>query len=185
MSGVGWFYRDEAEWATLVERLKLTACPHCRVVGMLIRHGVLIGFDDSGDRQTVRARRVFCSNRHRRYGCGRTVSVWFAGKIRRLSLTTRTVWAFLRQAVAGSIAAAVREAKHARCDRTFRRVWKRFQRSQSAIRTALLARGPPPGLAIVSPRPAAAEVLAHLQTLFPCSQCPIAAFQSAMRSFFL
>ena len=72
-----WFCRDEAEWAAIVERLKLTPCPHCRTVGTLIRHGVLTGFDDSSSRRTVRARRIFCSNRHRRCGCGRTVSVWF------------------------------------------------------------------------------------------------------------
>jgi hypothetical protein len=36
-----WFCRGEAEWAAIVERLKLTACPHCRTVGTLIRHGVL------------------------------------------------------------------------------------------------------------------------------------------------
>jgi hypothetical protein len=61
-----WFCRDDAEWTALVERLKLTPCPHCRAVGTLIRHGVLTGFDDSSPRRTVRARRIFCSNRHRR-----------------------------------------------------------------------------------------------------------------------
>jgi len=104
VSGERWFYRDDAEWAAIAERLKRTACPHCRVVGTLIRHGVLVGFDDGSPRRTVRAKRVFCSNRHRRSGCGRTVSVWFADKIRRLSLTARTVWGFLRRAVAGSLA---------------------------------------------------------------------------------
>ena len=73
----------------LRERLKQTPCPHCKVVGTLIRHGFLYGFDESNpQRKTVRARRIFCSNRHARRGCGRTFSVWFADKIRRLSLTT-------------------------------------------------------------------------------------------------
>ena len=185
MNGERWFYRSEDEWAAIVERLKRTACPHCRAVGTLIRHGVLAGFDDSSPRRTVRARRVFCSNRHRRRGCGRTVSVWIAEKIRRLSLTARTVWAFLQRAVAGSIAAAIRETNCPRCERTFRRVWNRFRRNQSAIRTALLNRGPPPDIsAAPSSRPADAQVLAHLQTTFPADS-PIAAFQSATRSFFL
>ena len=186
MSDVRWFCRGEAEWAAIVERLKLTPCPHCRTVGTLIRHGVLTGFDDSSARKTVRARRIFCSNRHRRGGCGRTVSVWFADKIRRLSLTTRTVWTFLQRAVAGSIAAAIRASKSSRSDRTLRRVWARFQRNQSAIRTALLSRGPPPdGSAASSRRPVAAQVFAHLSATFPHADCPIAAFQQATRFFFV
>ncbi|MGL6095235.1 MAG: hypothetical protein ACRC7O_05450 [Fimbriiglobus sp.] len=32
-----WFYRSDGEWTALAERLKLTACPHCRAVGTLIR----------------------------------------------------------------------------------------------------------------------------------------------------
>jgi hypothetical protein len=170
----------------MVERLKLTPCPHCKVVGTLIRHGVLTGFDDSNPRRIVRARRIFCSNRHRRKGCGRTISVWITDKIRRLSLTTRTVWTFLKCAVAGSIAAATRATNSPRSDRTFRRIWHRFQQSQSAIRTALLIRGPPPeGSAASSRRPAEAEVLTHLRSTFPQADCPIAAFQQTMRSFFV
>ena len=185
-----WFCRNDAEWDAIVERLKLTPCPHCRTVGTLIRHGVLTGFDDSSPRRTVRARRIFCSNRHRRCGCGRTISVWFADKIRRLSLTTRTLWTFLKRAVAGSIAAAINATDCPRSDRTFRRVWSRFQRGQSAIRTALLSRGPPPDWPADSPaassrRPAAAQVLAHLQFTFAHADCPIAAFQQATRSFFV
>ena len=181
-----WFCRGEAEWTAIVERLKLTPCPHCRTVGTLIRHGVLTGFDDSSPRRTVRARRIFCSNRHRQCGCGRTVSVWFADRIRRLSVTTRTVWTFLKRAVAGSIAAAIRDTDSPRSDRTFRRIWSRFQRGQSAIRTALLNRGPPPDwTAASSRRPAEAQVLAHLQSTFPQVDCPIAAFQQTTRSFFM
>jgi hypothetical protein len=68
-----WFYRNAAEWLALADRLKLTPCPHCRVVGALNRHGFLYGFDDSSPRRkTVRARRIFCSNRCARRGCGRT-----------------------------------------------------------------------------------------------------------------
>jgi hypothetical protein len=181
-----WFCRDDAEWTALVERLKLTPCPHCRAVGTLIRHGVLTGFDDSTPRRTVRARRVFCSNRHRRRGCGRTISVWSADKIRRLSLTTRTVWTFLKRAVAGTIAAAIRATNSVRSERTLRRVWTRFRRAQTAIRTALLNRGPPPAFAAASTRrPAEALVLDHLQSAFPQADCPVAAFQAATRSFFL
>lgn len=94
-----WFYRSAEEWITLAERLKQTPCPHCQVVGTLIRHGYLRGYDGSSpQRKTIRARRIHCSNRQARRGCGRTVSVWCADKIRRLSLTTGVLWRFLHRA---------------------------------------------------------------------------------------
>lgn len=181
-----WFYRREEEWIEIAERLKQTPCPHCKTVGTLNRHGVLTGYDDSNPQPTLRARRIFCSNRRLRPGCGRTFSIWLADKIRRLSITTRTLWTFLQHAVAGSIAAAIKAVNCPRCNRTFQRIWKRFDRGQSASRTALLGRGPPPELPAASVRrAAAAQVLAHLQASFSNTDCPIAAFQLATRSFFV
>jgi hypothetical protein len=188
------FYRSTQEWIALVERLKLTPCPHCKVVGMLIRHGFLYGFDDSSpQRRTLRARRVFCSNRQARRGCGRTFSVWLADKIRRLGLTAGALWRFLQDAARGRLAAAIRAARCHLSDRTLQRVWKRFDLGQSKIRTALSARCPPPMwppmLATTLPtepgHPPAQQVLAHLQAAFPDAGCPIAAFQLALGIFFV
>jgi hypothetical protein len=182
-----WFYRSDEEWVALAERLKLTPCPHCKVVGSLIRHGFLYGFDDgSPRRKTLRARRVFCSNRQVRRGCGRTFSVWLADKIRRLSLTTGCLWRFLQRAVAAGIPAAVRAVDCHLSDRNLQRIWKRFDQGQSKIRTALSGKCPPPQLpAKSSRRPAAAQVLAHLQAAFPDADCPITAFQQTLRTFFV
>jgi hypothetical protein len=181
------FTTHDHEWTAFVERLKLVACPHCRRVGMLVRHGYLRGYDDTSPRRkTVRARRVFCSNRHRRTGCGRTFSVWMASKIRRLSLTSWSLLVFLQRAAAGSLAAAIRETNASRSDRTLRRIWKRFDRGQSRLRTALHGRAPPPeSLSPPARRPDAAQVLAHLHAAFPDVDCPIAAFQQATGTFFL
>ena len=177
-----WFYRSEAEWTHLVERLKLTACPHCRVVGRLIRHGCLVGYDES-QRKSLRARRIYCSNRHAQRGCGRTISVWLADKIRRLSLSTRVVWRFLRQVLASSIAAATRSmTEFERSDRTWQRLWHRFARAQSTLRTVLLRRCPPPKLSAERPE---AQVIAHLQTAFPQADCPLAAYQHTLHLFCL
>lgn len=179
-----WFYRSDEQWIAMAERLKQTACPHCQVVGTLIRHGFLYGFDDRCPRRkTVRARRIFCSNRQARPGCGRTFSVWLADKIRRLCLTTGTLWHFLQRAVADGIQAALRAADGPLSDRTWLRIWKRFRQGQSPIRTALAARCPPPALA-AAPRPAA-HTLAHLRAAFPDADCPITAFQQTLRTFFV
>ena len=187
MSDDRWFYRDEAEWAALVERLKRTPCPHCQAVGALNRHGSLHGYDDgSPRRKALRARRVFCSNRNRRPGCGRTVSVWIATKIRRSSLTTGSLWAFLQRAVRDGLAPAIRVAPERRCPRSWRRVWRRFGLAQSRLRTALLSRGPPPtGPPAPARRPDLAHTLAHLAATFPHAADSLAAFQSATRSFVL
>jgi hypothetical protein len=181
------FFRSDDQWNAIRERLKLTPCPHCQVVGTLIQHGFLYGFDESSpQRKTRRARRIFCSNRTERPGCGRTFSVWLADKIRRLSLTAHSLWTFLLRAVTGSLLAAVRAAPCHLSDRTWQRIWKRFDLGQSKIRTALLARCPPPELPSgPSHRPAAAQVLAHLQAAFPHADCPIADFQQTLRTFFL
>ncbi len=182
-----WFFRSEAEWNAIAERLKQTACPHCKAVGTLNRHGFLRGYDEGdSQRKTVRARRIFCSNRHRRHGCGRTFSVFTADKIRRLSVTTGTLWRFLQRAVADSIAAASRVvADCRRSERTWQRIWNRFALGQSKIRTALLACRPPPELPAESPCRPAAQVLAHLQATFPDAVCPIAVYQHSMRTFFV
>jgi hypothetical protein len=179
-----WFYRGVDEWIAIAERLKQTPCPHCKAVGALIRHGFLYGFDDrSPQRKTLRARRIFCSNRNARPGCGRTFSVWLADKIRRLSLTTGALWRFLQHVAAAGIRAAIRAAECHLSDRTWQRVWKRFDLGQSKIRTALLGRCPPPTLP-AEHRPAA-HTLAHLHTAFPNAHCPIADFQHAMQAFFV
>ena len=183
MGEVRRFYRGEAEWNTIAERLKQTPCPHCKAVGTLNRHGNWHGYDSSLGRETLRARRVFCSNRNARPGCGRTFSVWPADNIRRLSVTAGTLWKFLQRAVADSIAAAIRAVKCHLSDRTMQRVWQRFDLGQSKIRTALLERCKPPDLS-ASHRPVA-QVLAHLHAAFPDADCPIAAYQHATKTFFV
>ena len=182
-----WFVRNAAEWDAIAERLKLTPCPHCQVVGMLIRHGCLYGFDENNHRRkTLRARRIFCSNRRARRGCGRTFSVWCADKVRRLSLTTAGLWRFLKHAAYGSIRAAIAAARCHLCERTLQRIWKRFDQGQSKIRTALCRVCPPPQLpAAPAQRTAAAHVLAHLQAAFPKADCSIATFQHTLRTLFI
>lgn len=185
-----WFVRGGDEWDAFAEQLKLMSCPHCKRVGALVRHGFLRGFDDQNPRRkVVRARRVFCSNRHARPGCGRTFSVWDADKIRRLSLTTDCLWRFLKRVAVDRMSPAIRAADGHLSERTWQRIWKRFDRGQSNIRTALARRCPPPELPARAPplpphRPAA-QVLAHLQAAFPGADCPIAAFQHALHTFFV
>ncbi len=183
-------YRDDREWTAIAQRLKHMPCPHCKVVGALIRHGCFSGSDERNPRRKIlRARRVFCSNRQARPGCGRTFSVWLANNLRRLSVSADTLWQFLQVAVTASVLAASQAVGCQRSVRTWQRIWQRFDRAQSKIRTALCGRSPPPE---TPPRPetkparqTAAHVLAHLQAAFPDAQCPIAEFQHTMQTFFV
>jgi hypothetical protein len=173
-------YRHEDHGQDLAAQLKLTRCPHCHVVGALIRHGFLYGYSHAQPGPpTRRGRRFLCSNRHRRPGCGRTFSICPPDTLRRLSLGTAALWRFLQAAVAGTLAAATAAITDCcRSDRT----WHRFRLGQSRLRTALANRCAPPALpACHCP---AAHVLAHLQTAFPEAGCPIAAFQLELGCFF-
>jgi hypothetical protein len=186
MAAIPRFYRTDQQRLAIVEQLKLTPCPHCNRVDSLILHGFLYGFDDSNPpRKTRRARRVFCSNRNLRTGCGRTFTVWPADRIRRLSLTAHTLWTFLQRAVTTTIADAIRTASSHLSHRTWQRIWSRFLVAQSAIRTALNPRCPPPIPPPDSSHSPAAETIAHLQAAFPNDNSPIASFQYESAMFFM
>ena len=166
-------------------KLRITPCPHCKKVGSLIKHGFLRGYDqDHQLNKTVRAARVFCSNRKRAQGCGRTFSVWMADKIKRLFLNADSLWKFLSQAVANNNKLdAFRKLNSGLSDSAPYRIWKRFLQAQAAIRTALTGLCKPPQVASENP---AQLTLAHLQKAFQeHSLSPIAAFGATLQTFFM
>lgn len=176
--------KSDEEFKAALARLKWTTCPHCKRAGNLIRHGYLRGFDDQHPRnKTVRAQRVYCSNRRRADGCGRTFNIWWADKVGRLFLTAQSLWAFLKKAVdTGNKRQAFRDLASDLSDSAPYRIWKRFLQAQSAIRTALADLiGPPPCTA----EHPGAQTLAHLEAAFPDHGSPIAAFQAKLDAFFL
>lgn len=181
-----WICSSRPEVEALHARLKTTPCPHCKKVGSLIRHGFLRGYDQEHQlHKTMRATRIFCSNRNRSTGCGRTFSVWMADKIRRLFLGADSLWAFLTQAAAGNNKlAAFRKLDSGLSDSAPYRIWKRFVQAQATIRTALTGLCPAPRTESETP---AQLTLAHLQEAFQEARglSPIAAFQARLQSFFV
>jgi hypothetical protein len=172
------------EFNAVLAELKLTACPHCKSVGNLIRHGYLRGYDEKHPhRKTVRAQRIFCSNRGRVNGCGRTFGVWWADKVRRLFLTATSLWIFLKQAVTtGNKLQAFRGLNSGLSDSAPYRIWKRFREAQSAIRTALNPLCQPPN--VVSDQPTAFTI-AFVETAFAEHPSPIVAFQVKLQTSFM
>jgi hypothetical protein len=176
---------SQLEVDNLQARLKITPCPHCKEVGSLIKHGFLRGYDQEHQRnKTVRAARVYCSNRNRATGCGRTFSVWMADRIKQLFLCADSLWQYLSDAInSGNKLDAFRKLHSGLSDSAPYRIWRRFLNAQAAIRTALIGLCEPPQ--IVSDCPVQLT-LAHLQKAFqehPLS--PIAAFGATLQSFFI
>lgn len=187
MTEVPRFYTDHNQWTSIGKQLKLMPCPHCQRVGTLNQHGTLYGYDAAAKKKTVRAQRLLCSNRHRRPGCGRTWSVWLADKFRRVSISADLLWKFLNGVVHTGIREALRRvAEYPLQERTWRRIWNRFNNAKCQLRTTLWACcSPPDDVAPAATHRPAAHVLAHVQTAFPKAQCPITSFQQTLQTFFL
>lgn len=57
--------------------IRLSPCPHCHSVGHLMKHGFLYGNSpESPVGKIKRARRIYCSNRGQKSGCGKTHGIY-------------------------------------------------------------------------------------------------------------
>ena len=171
----------------LLTKLKITPCPHCKCIGFLNRHGSLIGYSLNQMGNTVRgarAVRVYCSNRHRSNGCGRTFSVWTADKIKQLFLSADSLWQFIYEAIrSGNKLQAFRNLKCGLSDSAAYHIWRRFRNAQVAIRTALTALCQPPHVESDCPATLTVE---HLAKAFQGNKLsPIAAFAATLNAFFV
>lgn len=155
--------------------LKSVPCPRCRGVGHLNRHGHLHGYGEEGSERVVRGWRIFCSNRGRRRGCGRTHSVLLATLLPRRSVRAAQFWKFLQSCVSGSSLKAAWETVTS----TFSlecgyRLWKVFVKTQPRLRS-LLYRIVKPG---DSPfKNSLFQTIEHLHSAFSEAECPLRAFQ--------
>lgn len=180
------FVRDRPALDEALLHAKQTACPHCRRAGMVVGHGLLLGYAERGNDREIRGRRLLCSARFRRSGCGRTFSVLLATVIARFTARTSTVAALLEAAVRGSSRKAAWEWMQESAAgapglslRSAYRLWARLGAAQSRIRTALCALTQPP--VITDSRPIA-QVLAHLRLAFGGAGCLLAAYQLGLQS---
>jgi hypothetical protein len=164
----------EAELHQYMLGLKLMPCPHCGRVGYIIGHGFLGGYSETGQEQVVRGRRFFCSNRHRRLGCGRTFSVLLADVLMGFMVRAHTLWNYLQGVLDGlSRKAAWERTAGAFSLESGYRLWRKLQGAQAHIRALLHRRRPPPDSSAEEPL---AQLSAHLLCVFP-SDCPFSSFQ--------
>jgi hypothetical protein len=155
--------------------LKQLSCPHCEQSETLNRHSILYGNDPSDCAQgRERGQRVFCSNRGRRGGCGKTFSVFLADTLPRHTLTATLLWKWLIHKLAGLSAKAAVE--------TVYQVGRKLRLRLDRLRTLLCRKHAPPSSAQADP---VLQSVEHLQSAFPRHECPPAAFQLGFQLPFL
>ena len=97
-------------WAQRTHRtpfsLKQLRCPLCGAAETLNRHSKLQGNDPDTNcgGQVQRGQRVWCSNRGRRGGCGRSVSIFLAEVLPRHTVRAPALWSLLDRLLAGRFA---------------------------------------------------------------------------------
>jgi hypothetical protein len=165
--GLPRFVGDECALRTVLFGLKLAPCPHCRRTGALNGHGLLRGYAEGESAVVVRGRRVFCSNRARRPGCGQTFSVRLRAVLAGFVVRTLTLWLFVSAVVSGLTrrAAWLRATGATGAKLSLSsgyRLWRRLSAAQSALRARLWREAPAPGSAAYEPL---AELLAHVSTV--------------------
>lgn len=179
------FYRRESEFHTVHLRLKQQPCPHCKRTGALILHGYLHGYDlTKVNKRMIRGHRIFCSNRNRRRGCGRTFSVVLAVLLKRFVVQTSHLWSFLRNIVDGMNTFQAFNTDKIPLSRTsIYRLYKRVYFHQSSIRSLLLKRSAPPR--DIQQRNPLIKTIRHIQLAFKRRTNPPAAFQYHFQRSFL
>ena len=176
------FYKKEEQFQSFYLRLKLMMCPHCNLSGCLILHGYLDGNSDRGNAQIRRGHRIYCSNRHKKSGCGKTFSVLTATVLPGFTIGAHGLWRFLDSIKKGlSPARAFRMAGCAMAPSGACRLFKKFITVQARIRSFVSRIKDPPPAQVQSP---AIQTILHLQSAFGDAACPITDFQYRFQTKF-
>ncbi len=166
------YYKSEEEFEKIHHGLKQRECPHCRIIGSLILHGYLKGYaPGSFTDRCSRGHRIFCSNRGKRKGCGRTFSIIMSMFMRGFTFCTKLISGFLKGLLKGHAAARVPESMSVS---SAYRIRKMFDINQPFIREKLLNKTKPPFCLFPDPLH---KTINHLQFCFPVSEDPVQAFQ--------
>ena len=167
------FVDNAEEFEVLLECVKLCPCRHCGAHGTLIGHGFLRGYAERGSAFIERGRRFFCSNRGRKGGCGRTVSVLLAELVPRFSVTVMTLWALFASLSGGlSVQRWTAHARWPLSARSAYRIARRLQLAALTWRAWLSTRAPAPLSNVTSPF---AQLKDHLVAVL--GRAPLKQFQ--------
>ncbi len=166
---------DFKELFKVLEASKHWACRHCGSVGNYHGHGRLLAYAENGSDMEQRGLRLLCSNRHRKKGCGRTISVLVSNCLYRHSVRASLLWALLKAFVAYETVASAWEGFGSifSIDSAYRWI-KRLYHNQSELRADLCRIRAPPEVDTKKPL----RVLkTHLEVALG-KKNPIAAYQT-------
>lgn len=178
------FYKTQAQLAAFCSRLKLILCPHCQLSGFLILHGYLYGYSEHSDsQQIIRGRRIFCSNRNNRRGCGKTSSILSAGLLPKFIIGAQSLWRFFDNIKKGANpACAFRDAGCKMARTSIYRLLKKLSINQVRIRSFLTRIKDPP--AAGHAKNPVIQTILHLDHVFAGTDCPITEFQHRFQAPF-
>jgi len=165
--------------------IKLTNCPHCRKIGMLILFGYLRGYNEKHNKN-IRAHRIFCSNRNKRTGCGKTFSVYYSNFIKNITIGSDIGWQFLEnmlitEHIEKSYLNLISLSSISLELSTLFRFWKKFITSLYKIRTNLINTF---SLNKTITKNATLETINHLSThLSYSAKSPISVYHIFQESF--
>ena len=155
------------------------------MIGFLIMHGYLYGYDEvCNEYGMTRGRRIFCSNRNKRTGCGRTINLLKSIIIKSFTITASAISRFLDNIIKGfNILTAFRLLNLKAGKSTPYRLFERFRSRQPEIRTVLYK--------IIKPSDnmphddPALQTIEHLGKAFINCECAVSSFQyTSQISFF-
>jgi hypothetical protein len=146
--------------------LKQQRCPRCGCAESLNRHSFLYGKDlDEQGKEAKRGQRVFCSDRGRRGGCGKTFSIFLAEVLPRHSCTALLLGQLVVKLLAGdSVKAAVESLRLPLALESIYHLLGRLRRRLDAVRCSLCRRQAP---AASSQKDPLLQTVEHLQRVFP------------------
>ena len=175
------FVRNEEAMEHELKKAKHTACIHCGRTGTLNRHDKRHGNDpDSTDKQTIRGQRLWCSNRGKRGGCGKTTCLCFAWVLPNHSMSAPSLGRLLKYLCTG---VSIQQAwELSRCPVTLQTVYHILQRLRmrmGEIRSFLIALCRPRKSLHRDPMITTAE---HLRYAFSQAACPVEAFQDRLQT---
>jgi hypothetical protein len=123
----------------------------------------------------LRGQRVFCSNRGRRGGCGRTFALFLAEVFPRHTVTASWLWQLLCRLVkGGSIKAAVEALKLPFGLETLYHLLQRLRGRLPDLRCLLCREQRAPASSQADPL---LQTVEHLQSVFAEEACALSAFQ--------
>ncbi|EKD26018.1 MAG: hypothetical protein ACD_79C01405G0010 [uncultured bacterium] len=178
------YYSTTDELEKFYLKIKLIPCPFCHLIGTLIKHGSWKGFLGYVGLFGIRGYRIFCNNRKRSKGCGKTFSLIPSSIIKGFAIPSSQLWIFLKQKhKSKNIIQAGHHLKNTFSISTIYRLWNLFSLAQSKIRNFIIKITSPPAMNFTTDP--ALQTIAHLESAFNGSICPVADFQCKFQVDFL